>query len=197
MHSCSVLQQSKESSASDACQGKLHDDGQTCDDTQLQLCAERHRKTWLPFCFSEVAVSVLLCAATYTWVYDSATAPKGLPQSAQHTTIASIFRANIPTASNQKSQVSYMDETNDFSSLRDTEELNIAGAHLHIHGTQIAPNTPELSDLKQVIEGFYAQGWRVSFYLYDLENKNSISYRSDEEFYPASSVKAPFVLSLF
>lgn len=51
--------------------------------------------------------------------------------------------------------------------------------------------------LERAVDAFEARGWKVGFCLFDLTTQEGLSYHADEEFYPASSIKGPYLVSLF
>lgn len=58
-------------------------------------------------------------------------------------------------------------------------------------------DTPTLTYLENCIDAFEADGRRIGFVLRDLETGRYISWRADESFYGASTIKAPLVTMLY
>ena len=55
----------------------------------------------------------------------------------------------------------------------------------------------EFSALDSAVTEFESHGYQLGFVLVDLDTGQEVSLNEDGEFYPASSIKAPFVMSLY
>lgn len=53
------------------------------------------------------------------------------------------------------------------------------------------------AQLTQAVGGFEDEGHQLSFYLKDLTTGATISYQADESYYPASSIKGPYVVAVY
>ena len=53
------------------------------------------------------------------------------------------------------------------------------------------------AQLTQAVGGFEDEGHQLSFYLKDLTTGATISYQADEPYYPASSIKGPYVVAVY
>ncbi len=53
------------------------------------------------------------------------------------------------------------------------------------------------AQLTQAVGGFEDEGHQLSLYLKDLTTGATISYRADESYYPASSIKGPYVVAVY
>lgn len=55
----------------------------------------------------------------------------------------------------------------------------------------------KLRSLRVTVHDFEETGQRIGFVIFDVGTGASLSYNPDEAFYPASSIKGPYVVSLF
>ena len=53
------------------------------------------------------------------------------------------------------------------------------------------------AQLTQAVGGFEDEGHQLSFYLKDLTTGATVSYQADESYYPASSIKGPYVVAIY
>ena len=53
------------------------------------------------------------------------------------------------------------------------------------------------AQLTQAVGGFEDEGHQLSFYLKDLTTGAIVSYQADESYYPASSIKGPYVVAVY
>ena len=53
------------------------------------------------------------------------------------------------------------------------------------------------AQLTQAVGGFEDEGYQLSFYLKDLTTGATVSYQADESYYPASSIKGPYVVAVY
>ena len=54
----------------------------------------------------------------------------------------------------------------------------------------------ELPEVAAAVEAFSARGYGVGFVVYDIQSGTGIEYNADEEFFSASTIKAPFAVAL-
>jgi beta-lactamase class A len=57
--------------------------------------------------------------------------------------------------------------------------------------------TEAFNQLDDAVEAFEAKGYDLGFEMVDLKTGKGVSLNEDTSFYPASSIKAPFVISLY
>lgn len=57
--------------------------------------------------------------------------------------------------------------------------------------------TPSYAQLMQTIGSFEDKGYSISFVLRNLASEQEVSYDAERDYYPASSIKGPYVTSLF
>ena len=62
---------------------------------------------------------------------------------------------------------------------------------------ETARETSSYAQLKRAIGAFENKGYNVSFVLRNLASEQEISYDAERDYYPASSIKGPYVTSLF
>ena len=57
-------------------------------------------------------------------------------------------------------------------------------------------SSDELPEVAAAIEAFSERGYGVGFVVYDIQSGTGIEYNADEEFFSASTIKAPFAVAL-
>lgn len=71
-----------------------------------------------------------------------------------------------------------------------TDEPNLFNAVTAVDRTLDAEEIPELTD---ALAAFHDAGYSVGFVVYDLVTQKGLGYNADEQFFSASTVKAPYV----
>lgn len=79
------------------------------------------------------------------------------------------------------------------------QKLRVKGLEkkVDIVGSGHVVESSELATFTKTMAGFEATGHNAGVVIYDLGTGASLSYRATQRFYPASSVKGPYVVSLF
>lgn len=71
-----------------------------------------------------------------------------------------------------------------------TEDVNLFSS---VTGIARTLASDEIADVENAIAAFHDAGCEVGFVMYDLTNGMGVGYNADEQFFSASTVKAPFV----
>lgn len=70
-----------------------------------------------------------------------------------------------------------------------TEDINVFSS---VAGIARTLASDEAADVEQAIAAFHDAGFDVGFVMYDLATSEGVGYNADEQFFSASTVKAPF-----
>ena len=75
----------------------------------------------------------------------------------------------------------------------------IRGTRHELEGSsaESARRTPSYAQLMQTIGSFEDKGYSISFVVRNLASDQEISYDAERDYYPASSIKGPYITSLF
>ena len=71
-----------------------------------------------------------------------------------------------------------------------TEDVNLFSS---VTGIARTLASDEIADVESAIAAFHDAGFNVGFVMYDLTTREGVGYNADQQFFSASTVKAPFV----
>lgn len=74
---------------------------------------------------------------------------------------------------------------------------SVTGEGMAFTGPESFPESEAYANLAAAVDDFEAQGYRVGFVVFDVGTGNSVEYNADEPFYSASTLKGPYVVSLY
>lgn len=144
------------------------------------------RRHGLPYGFAEVAVASLLVAAAYCGAWTCSIEPALHAPAAQDATQAAAQDARGSASARQA----------------ETPQGQGQGApapkgKLAIDGDASLSAAPSVASLRQAIFDFEARGYVVGICARDLRTGVTITYDADADFYTASAIKGPYVISVF
>lgn len=135
----------------------------------------------LPYGFAEVAVASLLVAAAYcgAWACSIEPALRAATQAAAQDArgSASARQVGAPWAQGQ--------------------DAPAPRGELAIDGDASLSATPSVASLRQAISALEARGYVVGVCARDLRTGVTVTYDADADFYTASAIKGPYVISVF
>ena len=140
----------------------------------------------LPYGFAEVAVASLLVAAAYCGAWACSIEPAlraaarvdaGKATVARHVRHAHGRQVGAPRAQGQ--------------------DAPAPRGELAIDGDASLSATPSVASLRQAISALEARGYVVGVCARDLRTGVTITYDADADFYTASAIKGPYVISVF
>lgn len=98
--------------------------------------------------------------------------------------------ANAETETKDDPRVVADDARTALDAASGTDEVNLFSS---VTGIARTLASDEIADVESAIAAFHDAGFDVGFVMYDLTTREGVGYNADQQFFSASTVKAPFV----
>lgn len=145
------------------------------------------RRGWFPPYYPEVVLLSALLGTPAAYGMAQAASPAPTPEPMRQAPVAST---QLPLDDEAVTLDALVPETQ-------TIHKKSLAHDIVIEQAPVLAGQLDLSSFAKTVSAFERDGYRIGVVICDLGTGATFSYNADEEFYPASSIKGPYVVSLY